>query len=307
MTAAPINAPQRTAASRCGCNQRVSWPPSLSLSLVAAEPVALLMSADREQFSYQQFSSTHCPISADTEIARYLTFEKFVWLVEKSALYHSRLDQLGDPFEGSVTRAYARKRDAGEPVGYYHFPQYEGINNVRLMLCSFVSCWHASPVESEAMWKLYSRADAGVAVVSTPARMREAVNLTLVQHTAMLGPVEYLDFERDGMTLPFGRTARPGFLKRKSFEHEKEVRGMIRIDEYPEDLNLIHSPKWVRSLAEKVPRGISVSVDLARLIERIYVSPLAPSWFVDLVQTLASRHGLANLVRPSRLLGEPDY
>lgn len=264
------------------------------------------MSTADEKNRYQLFSSTDHPISDDTELSRYLTFEKFVWLIENSALYHTRLDRLGDPFEGSVTVAYARKRDAGDPVGYMPLPEYEGSNNIRLMLCSFVSCWHASPVESAAMWKLYSREDAGVAIVSTPPRMQEAVDLT-PHRTAMLGPVEYLDFEKDDMTLPFGMTARPGFLKRKSFEHEKEVRAMIRMEKHPEDPNLIFSAEWVQSLYEQMPPGIIASVDLPRLIKGIYVSPLAPSWLLDLVQTLADRHGLENLVRKSRLLGDPTF
>ncbi|MCY3017566.1 MAG: hypothetical protein NTW87_00845 [Planctomycetota bacterium] len=264
------------------------------------------MPADGEKRRYNLLSSTDHPISGDTKISRYLTFEKFVWLIEKSALYHTRLDRLGDPFEGSVTRPYARKRDSGEIEGYMPLPQYEGVNNIRLMLCTFVSCWHASPVESAAMWKLYSREDAGVAVVSTPARMRDAVDVSSYR-TAWIQPVEYLDFEKDDMTLPFAKRAMPGLVKRKSFEHEKEVRALIRIEEYPEDAKLIFSPEWVQGLAETMPPGISASVDLPRLIEGIHVSPLAGSWFVDLVRALVERHGLAGLVRKSGLLGDPVF
>jgi hypothetical protein len=264
------------------------------------------MPANGEKRRYNIFSSPDHPISVNTKICRYLTFEKFVWLIAKSALYHSRLDRLGDPFEGSVTKPYARKRDAGEMVGYMAIPQYEPINNIRLMLCTFASCWCASPVESAAMWRLYSREDSGVAIVSTPARMRDAVDVASYR-TAWIQPVEYLDFEKDDMTLPHALRAMPGVVKRKSFEHEKEVRAMIRIEEYPEDAGLIFSPEWVQGLAEKMPSGIGASVDLPRLIEGICVSPSADSWFVDLVQTLVGRRGLAGLVRKSELRGDPVY
>jgi hypothetical protein len=157
------------------------------------------------------------------------------------------------------------------------------------------------------MWKLYSREDAGVAVVSTLECMRDAVDLTPHHHAGMLGPVEYLDFEKDDMTLPFGKRARPGFLKRKSFEHEKEVRAMLVVEEHPEDPKMIFSREWLESLKEKMPRGINLNADLKRLIQRIHVGPLAPSWFVDLVQMVADRRGLAHLVCKSKLLGDPVY
>src|SRR5687767_3574434 len=86
-----------------------------------------------ERFRYFLFTSEGNPITRGTEISRYLTFEKFVWLLEKSALYHARLDTLGDPFEGAVTTPYADKRNSGELIGYMPAPQYEGINNIRLM------------------------------------------------------------------------------------------------------------------------------------------------------------------------------
>jgi hypothetical protein len=62
---------------------------------------------------YFVVSSTDHPISDKSRLWRYLTFEKFCWLLEKAQLYHARLDKLGDPFEGTVTTAYARKRDTG--------------------------------------------------------------------------------------------------------------------------------------------------------------------------------------------------
>jgi len=257
---------------------------------------------------YQLFSSTEHPISRESRLWRYLTFEKFVWLLEKSKLYHSRLDLLGDPFEGSVTRAYVRKRDAGQLPKHLQtaFPEYEATEHKRWMYSRFVTSWYASPHESAAMRKLYSRERAGVAIVSTPLRMQEGVDLT-PYHTAILGPVEYLDFEKEDGTLPFGKKARPGFLKRKSFEHEKEVRGMIYFEEYPQDPNLIRSPEYVQSLRESRPPGIDVRVELKRLIQEIYISPLSAAYFRDVVSILTDRHGLADLIHPSALLGDPVY
>ena len=51
-------------------------------------------------------------IDVDTVIWRYFDFPKFVSLLQSRALYFSRANLLGDPLEGSVTRAReaARRR-----------------------------------------------------------------------------------------------------------------------------------------------------------------------------------------------------
>ena len=82
---------------------------------------------------------------------------------------------------------------------------------------------------------------------------------------------------------------------------------MVRLESHPDDPNLIFSPEWIGSLANQMPPGISIPVDLAGLIQSIHVSPLAKPWFVDLVEIVAERHGFAKLVQKSRLLGEPVY
>jgi hypothetical protein len=174
------------------------------------------------------------------------------------------------------------------------------------MYLSYATCWHANEVESAAMWKLYSTEHAGVAIVTTPGDMRAAVDLKPYKH-AVLGPVEYLDFKKDDMTLPFGKKARVGFLKRKSFEHEKEVRGLFQIQEDIVGPTLVLNAEYLDGLKRSLPPGINAPVSLKRLIRQIYISPLAPEFFRDLVRTVAKRHGLAKLVRESSLCGEPVF
>jgi hypothetical protein len=253
------------------------------------------------------FTSRHNPIRGETKLWRYLTFEKYVSLLETSRLYHARLDQFEDRLEGSVTKLYAQQRDAGNRVGYMPIPDLEPINNRRLMLCRFVVCWHASNFESAAMWKLYSREHAGVAIVTTVQQLKESVTLPKEADFGMLGPVEYLDFANDSMLLPGGLTARPGFTKQKSFEHEKEVRGMIQIQIHPSNPNLVFSPDYVERLKTELPSGISAKVNVQRLVQKVYVSPLAPAWFEVLVRNASTRAGLANVISKSDLIHDPIY
>ena len=60
----------------------------------------------------------------------------------------------------------------------------------------------------------------------------------------------------------------PGFLsKRRSFEHEREYRVVIALEE-----------------EEKENIGVLISVLLDKLIEKVVVSPTAPKWVSELVR-----------------------
>ena len=266
---------------------------------------------DSELNRYLLTNSTIHPISNDTRLWRYLTFEKFAWLLEEAKLYHTRLDLLGDPFEVSLPKTYVQDRDAGQLPKYLQsglLPEHESQRNKAEMYTNFATCWHASPHETEAMWKLYSTIHAGVAIVSTPPRLHKAVDLSPYQD-GILGPVEYVDFDNNGMILPqsFGRRAMPGLLKRKSFEHEREVRGLIHHTNYAELPSVLPYTDMVERFRSSSPPGLSVNVNLHEMIEEIYISPLARSYFRDVVQILAERHGLADRLRPSTLSGNPVW
>ena len=264
------------------------------------------MSQSNHKVRFQTFSSRRYPVASSSTLWRYLHFEKFASLLESTSLYHSRLDCLGDPFEGSVTASYVSKRDSGESSGYIPFPEVESVNNERLTLVRYATCWHKSDIESPAMWKLYSQEDKGVAVVTTFQRLADSVNTSSVM-PAILGPVEYFDYSADDMSLPGGLTGRPGYSKRHVFEHEQEVRGMVTLKPNPEDPSAMFTAEYVEELRATQPRGIYVPVDIDALISGVVVSPSAQQWFVDLVTSYASHHNLADRVRASGLLATPVF
>ena len=254
-----------------------------------------------ERRHYQVFGSSR----NGTHLWRYLDFEKFVWLLETSSLYHVRLDCLGDPYEGSVTTPYARKRDSGEIYGYT-LPEIEPINNVRLTLTSFVTCWHANDAESAAMWRLYAHERRGVAIVSDVRGLEKSVD-TSPFAWGILGPVEYFDYDQDDMSDDFGLTGRPGFSKRKAFEYEREVRGLVHVQQFPKNPNDIFTEAHLSYLRQETQRGVAAGVNLPGLIHEIVVAPDCEPWFLDLVRRLATKYALGQRVRPSKLNGVPVY
>jgi len=254
---------------------------------------------------YQMFAGSSERITATCLLWRYMTFEKFCWLVETSKLYHPRLDQFNDPFEGAVTDAYARLRDTGAVEPYFSLKEYEPFTFKLLRLRSYATCWHASEHESDAQWQLYASGGAGIAIVSTMDRLKRSVDFSPNVH-GLLGQVEYVDFQDHDMRFgPVGTVIRPGHLKRKGFEHEREVRGII--------LGAINEPQFtpddafLAKMNANMPRGIDAKVSLTELIQAIVISPVAPSFVGDLVLILTMRHGLHHLVRKSSFCGTPAY
>ena len=103
------------------------------------------------------------PASVDVKIWRYIDFTKFVSMLEEAGLFFARLDRLGDPFEGSSTRAEVTSR--GEWWRGLGNPQQvrrrqEMVPQVLKLQrqWTYVNCWQMKD-ESAAMWKLYTRTE----------------------------------------------------------------------------------------------------------------------------------------------------
>ena len=168
---------------------------------------------------------------------------------------------------------------------------------------AMVNCWHASPHESAAMWRLYAASDMAVAVQSTVGRLRRSLRTPPAQPGFMgrgeffFGMIEYIDF--DTGTIPSGSFASQFFRKHHSFEHERELR-VLRL-EYPMKEGTVDRDMRPSNTGRGFP------VDLATLVEAVYVAPQAPAWYAALVESVARRYGLAVTPAQSRLGVAPLY
>jgi methionine synthase II (cobalamin-independent) len=130
--------------------------------------------------------------------------------------------------------------------------------------------------ESAAMWKLYARTEEAICVRSSYAKLSAAL-----PKDVFLGEVIYIDYEQHA--IPLGNLLGPYIFKRKSFEHERELRALIA------DL-----ASGLTNPAETAPAaGVWRDVDLVALIDRIYVAPTAPEWFLETVQATLRQFGFA--------------
>ena len=111
-----------------------------------------------------------------------------------------------------------------------------------------------------------------------------------------MGEVTYIDYSKDA--IPGRNVLAPVTYKRKSFEHESELRALVT--EWVQDADGEAQSAW--------HVGVEVDVDLRTLVERVHVSPTAPSWFADLVASVTARcYGFEWEVTQSVLLEDPLF
>jgi hypothetical protein len=226
-----------------------------------------------------------------------MSFTKFVSMLAHGGLHFSALDQLGDSFEGSLPRLNVGRRPLAPPRALgepdrRRWRQQAGRARVgdmvrRIRRSAFASTWHLSEHESAAMWKLYGTTHEAIALRSTYAKLRRAL-----PRDVHLGLIRYIDYEHDA--LPLRDWLEPFVYKRKSFEHEREVRALV-ID-------------WRAGLSQRVTPlsdGVWRRMKLDQLIEQVSVAPTAPDWFRDVVSATTRAFGYRFPIRRSKLDEDP--
>ena len=242
----------------------------------------------------------------DAKLWRYMDFTKYVSLLSSRGLYFTRTDCFEDIFEGATglkkNKAkwdshylkFFRSAIKNPPEGYKCKLSDTEVDEQAQKLLSdleaggeshrrrtFVSCWHESEHESEAMWRLYSNFLANAVAVRTSY---QNLYVSLGRDPSIkIGRIKYIDLKKNyaGINDAFWR-------KRKSFEHEREIRALL-------------------SDFENQDIGKIVPCDLEVLIEEVFVSPKAPPWFAHLVNDVNEKYGVTVKVSPSELVEEPFF
>jgi hypothetical protein len=218
-----------------------------------------------------------------------MDFTKYVAMLDSSSLYFARADRFGDPFEGSLSPINVKLREQIPPADKISSQTYREMR--RWM---YINCWHESDFESAAMWNQYARERGAIAIETTAKRLRE-----LLPEDVLLSRIAYHDY--DALAIPEGNLFFPFLHKRKSFEHEHEVRAIRwKVPPSPNEAALNFA-------AENPEEGMAVHVSLPSLIVSVHVSPSAPTWTLDLVTRVTERYGFAFPVTRSALDCAPVY
>lgn len=261
----------------------------------------------------------------DTDVLwRYMSLDKLINLLESKTLYFSPLDiyKDSDPFEGYLpdvaAKAYA---DIYGPLfkEIKHFIESHSsdcnlnqdslkeardklfeipllMENVyeKLVKEITVNCWHQNTHESEAMWRLYSDENKGVAIKTTVSSL--IASFQEYEKPIQIGRVKYLDFNDDTLTPKDCSVEgyRAPLLKRASFAHENEVRCFINAKPCCKNIK-------VDASADFVP------VYTKTLIEQIYISPFAKEPFNSSVRAICSKYDFSEKVIQSSLLDSSSF
>ena len=137
-------------------------------------------------------------------------------LLETGNIWLSRADLLDDPREARLTepeRNQIREHQGENAERFIRSLEHE-------RHATFLNCWHESKYESVAMWDLYGKEPASVAVKSSIGRLKQS--LANEERPMYITRIKYFDW-KTGTSWPnnvLGMAVR----KAEGFKHESEVR-----------------------------------------------------------------------------------
>lgn len=250
----------------------------------------------------------------DTVIWRYIDLHAFVYMLQNSKLYFRRIDKFEDPFEGTPPKIirdiydrYVKKLN--ECCLSASTTTYE---NERRKYREFlyVNAWHMNPIESSAMWEIYSCQRKGIAIKSTVKNLKESFHKE--KEDIHIGQIIYLDYETEEIPqlginvdteLNDLNIFHNAIIKRQSFEFERELRAIFWFIPKSQEI----PPEGNSLLNIKTNECYAVDIDLDILIENIYVAPLAEEWILKIVQELVKDYSFKDKVKRSVLGVDPNY
>ena len=240
---------------------------------------------------------------------RYIDFPKLVSLLDKKALFFTKASKLFDPFEGTLPEFNKISRPSVYAEHKVKFRDDESFNKFvhdmertfRLLKpTTLINSWYIDEYESAAMWDLYSHRNTGIAIQSNFKSLSKSFEDNKCD-VIWIGRVNYIDFNKDWMNE--WNVYEAFIIKRKSFEHEHELRAITSLPEtgfgdpiLTESDKLLErispAPKGELDPAQLTDSGKYVHVNLDILIEHVYISPLAKPWFIEVVKSILAKFNI---------------
>lgn len=225
-----------------------------------------------ERIKHESFRQ---PSNHNSLVWRYMALPKLAKILSSNSLYLARLDSFEDSHEGSFPKTMIEQRDnLYESEGVLQrLPQHIETNKLSLTCC-YVNCWALCDSESEALWRLYTENNEGVAIQSTYSKL---INLIRSDDELFIGCVNYLNYDSDRFDNPWwpagGNLFQPVMHKRLPFAHEHEVRLVKYLHNH-----------WMPEV--KRPKGLHIPINFTELIDGIFINPYASNAYAQEVKDL---------------------
>ena len=229
---------------------------------------------------------------------RYLSFSKFLDLINTSALYFCRLDKFSDPLECTQPNgSFDFAMGTNNPWQMYE-REYLNAHLYMLKQMTFVSCWHINETENVFMWDNYAaqQGNEGVAIKTDLNAIKTVLSEVDRRITDMV--VSYVDFQTYYMNYFMANPFDFISVKDLSFSLENELRLITFEEKYPdidEDDVICRNKIYCEHIGEHI------HVDLNKLIHCIYLSPNSTQRFEELIKNLLEANNLKIEVKKSML------
>ena len=226
--------------------------------------------------SHQDLETPH----GNTTIWRYMGLDKFLDLLTHQRLFFTNAKSFTDGYEISlppnlikraknelIARGYSG-RDLEEELALFEY------NSRPMRELTLVNCWSIGRHESYALWKIYlGGANAGVAIKTNISKLKKSISRTKnnFQEDIYIGQVKYTNYLPDENPSRFKLVT----TKRQFYEYENELR--LFILKFPLSEGGVKTPYDINI-------GRHINVDLETMVNKIYLSPFAGSWFRDTIE-----------------------
>lgn len=246
---------------------------------------------------YMEHPAFEKPDNPNVKIWRYMDFTKLVSMLDKKALYFTRVDILADKFDKYdclfhpefVSRLLKQCTDEESKETTMKFLK----NEKEFRKKHVINCWHMNDDESAAMWEIYSRKGYGVAIQSTFNKLVDSFKV-FKENEVNIGKVFY---SPDKIQLSSNLYIHY-MVKRKCFDYEKELRAVI--------INLWSNYEKRETDESRLKHeGEYIPVDLGILLENIYLAPNTEKWVYELTKSVLEKYNVNVPIQPSTLDLEP--
>lgn len=198
-------------------------------------------------------------LNPKTKLYRYIKLSCFLELMETHSMYLTNLNSWDDLWE------LPAKNKMPEEFKDMYYGQ----------------CWSLQGI-SDALWKIYAKDKEGILIQSSIEKFYNLQGIKL----GKLSPVMYyedldLALSKSNSMEGIDKIFYHGLLKRKAFEHEKEVR-----------LITLNTETCIDNNCKKHDSTLLVKVDTFDFIEDIFIDPRASNWFVDTIKIYCKRLNL---------------
>jgi hypothetical protein len=253
------------------------------------------------------YHTTITPQEERQHIWRHMDFAKYLSLLDKQALFFSKVSYLKDPYEGTHFHLLKEINPTGSEIFERFTPQLLQKKADIKAICPAlfkgqefcVNCWHLNEEESAALWRIYMSGNEGIAIKTSLQNLKKQIESSSLK--IYLEKINY-GFNRNCFSIDYNKKTvlitpvDTVITKRKSFEFEKEIRAIVSLENNPELEPEVESHQ-----------GFMLPINLAEIIQEIYINPEAPNWYVDLIKSINTKYGISCNVKKSTLSEQHPY